>query len=88
MPRVVPDSGHGSVILAEMGTNVLEFASVARMSGNDTLRQLAEKGLRAVHAANEHALMMESVDRQTGKEQGWKKGVGAGTDSYYEYLIK
>ena len=28
------------------------------------------------------------MDRQTGKEQGWSRGVGAGTDSYYEYLIK
>lgn len=34
------------------------------------------------------ALLFESVDRQTGKEQGWSRGVGAGTDSYYEYLIK
>lgn len=88
LPRVTPDSGYGSVILAEMGTNVLEFAAVSRITGDPKYRLAAEKGLRAVHAANANALMMESVDRQSGKEQGWKKGVGAGTDSYYEYLIK
>lgn len=88
MPRVQPDSGHGSIILAELGTNVLEFASVARQSGNDKYRQMAEKGLRAVHGANKNALMLNSVDRQTGVEQGSTRGVGAGTDSYYEYLIK
>lgn len=88
LPRVTPDSGHGSVILAEMGTNVLEFASVSRQAGDPKYRLAAEKPLRAVHAANANALMFESVDRQSGKETGWKKGVGAGTDSYYEYLIK
>lgn len=34
------------------------------------------------------ALLLESVDRSTGREVGSKRGVGAGTDSYYEYLIK
>ncbi len=34
------------------------------------------------------ALLFEAVDRQTGKETGGTRGVGAGTDSYYEYLIK
>lgn len=145
LPRVTPDGGHGSVILAEMGTNVLEFATVSRITGDSKYRLAAEKGLRAVHAANANvraggwvlwvggagqtvtsggrlgeavavgpakppmacmcrldrrdrlprlpscpmqALMLESVDRQTGKETGYKRGVGAGTDSYYEYLIK
>lgn len=34
------------------------------------------------------ALLLESVDRQTGREAGYKRSVGAGTDSYYEYLLK
>ena len=34
------------------------------------------------------ALLLESVDRSTAREVGSKRGVGAGTDSYYEYLIK
>ena len=34
------------------------------------------------------ALLLESVERSTAKEVGSKRGVGAGTDSYYEYLIK
>jgi mannosyl-oligosaccharide alpha-1,2-mannosidase len=141
LPRVQPDGGYGSIILAEMGSNVLEFASVSRITGVAKYREMAEKGLRAVHAANKNvralcvcgcmgpmdgsiylpacmpacltpgrkcvglllvltqrhaappvpclqALLFESVDRQTAKEQGWSRGVGAGTDSYYEYLIK
>jgi len=32
--------------------------------------------------------MFEHVDRQTALETGSQRGVGAGTDSYYEYLIK
>ena len=34
------------------------------------------------------ALMLESVDRSTAHEAGSTRGVGAGTDSYYEYLVK
>ncbi|KAL4857147.1 Mannosyl-oligosaccharide 1 [Chlorella vulgaris] len=88
LPLVQPDGGSGSSGLAEMGTNVLEFSSISSITGDDKYRRAAEKPLRAVHAANEHALMFEHVDRQTALETGSKRGVGAGTDSYYEYLIK
>ncbi|KAI7835449.1 hypothetical protein COHA_010654 [Chlorella ohadii] len=88
LPRVSPDGGSGSVILAEMGTNVLEFATVSALAGDPKFREAAEKPLRAVHKANENALLLESVDRSTAKEIGSKRGVGAGTDSYYEYLVK
>ncbi|PSC71105.1 mannosyl-oligosaccharide 1,2-alpha-mannosidase MNS1-like [Micractinium conductrix] len=88
LPRVKRDHGTGTIILAEMGTNVLEFASVARITEDPKYREKAEKGLRAVHAANKNALLFESVDRRSGVESGYTGGVGAGTDSYYEYLIK
>lgn len=52
LPRVTPDGGGGTVILAEMGTNVLEFATISRITGAPLYREQAEKGLRAVHAAN------------------------------------
>lgn len=135
LPRVSPDGGGGTVILAEMGTNVLEFATISRITGVPTYREQAEKGMRAVHAANPNvsapaacfgcqgcegccslstrssssqpwpaaaghqaarlsapaccpacaqALLLEAVDRQTGRETGSTRGVGAGTDSYYE----
>lgn len=34
------------------------------------------------------ALLLERVDRLTGREVGLKRSVGAGSDSYYEYLLK
>ncbi len=42
----------------------------------------------ALAATLTQALLLESVDRSTAKEIGSKRGVGAGTDSYYEYLVK
>jgi hypothetical protein len=51
---VVPDGGSGATLLAEMGTNVLEFSAVGRIAGDDKYRRAAEKGLRAVHTANEN----------------------------------
>ena len=150
LPRVQPDGGGGHTLLAEMGTNVLEFSTVSRITGDPKYRQQAEKGLRSLHGANQNvrrlrplgplphqpgarriaappratpltsptrslprrpaaapacltlpcqpthpcprpspqALLLESVDRQSARESGWVRGVGAGTDSYYEYLIK
>ena len=35
-------------------------------------------------AASIQALMLESVDRSSAHEAGSTRGVGAGTDSYYE----
>ena len=40
------------VTLAVMGSNVLEFATVALRSGNTTLRAKAEQGLRTIHREN------------------------------------
>ena len=53
LPRVVPDSGDGAVILTDMGSNVLEFATVSALTGDPKYREAAEKPLRAVHKANE-----------------------------------
>jgi hypothetical protein len=58
LPRVQPDGGYGSIILAEMGSNVLEFASVSRITGIAKYREMAEKGLRAVHAANKNVRVL------------------------------
>jgi hypothetical protein len=54
LPRVEPDGGQGATILAEMGTNVLEFASVSRITGDPKYRQQAEKAMRSVHGANKN----------------------------------
>ena len=40
----------------------------------------AEMGLHAVHAANQQALLLERVDRQTGRERGGRRGLGPNAD--------
>ena len=74
LPRVSGGGGGGTVILAEMGTNVLEFSTVARFTGDDNYRLKAEKGLRAVHAANPKA----RGGGRVGWGGGWRR-VGAYT---------
>lgn len=74
LPRVVPDGGGGSVILAEMGTNVLEFSTVSRITGDPKYREKAEKGLRAVHAANpnvSHAAVRRNPLARGGSGTDW-----------------
>lgn len=74
------DDGRGNVTLAEACSNVLEFAAVSRISGDPKYRLAAEKGLHAVHAANKQALLLERVDRQTGRELGVRRGLGPNAD--------
>ena len=84
LPRVVPNGGGGQVHLAELGSNVLEFGSISARMGIGKYRKAAEKGLRQVHEANEHALMVSAVDRVNGRALGDTVTVGAPADSYYE----
>lgn len=44
--------------------------------------------LRRRRCAPVQALLLEAVDRSTGLEVGSRRHISAGTDSYYEYLLK
>lgn len=77
------------VLLAELGTNLIEFGTLAARTGNETFRLKSEAGLRFLHAKfPDQPLLGTSIRRTTGEIQDKTKSVGAATDSYFEYLLK
>ncbi len=88
LPMTEASPGGGRVAVAELGTNVIEFGVLGARTGREEFRTKAEKGLRFIHAKNpDQFLLGETVARETGQAYG-KLTIGAGADSYYEYLLK
>ena len=74
---------------AEIGTLILEFGTLARLTGN---RAFYDKPKRALVALYERRsaidLVGEEIDVETGKWTNPASHVGGAIDSYYEYLLK
>lgn len=74
----------------QVGTNLLEFGALGLRSGRVEFLAAAEGTMRALHRANPgQGLLPRLIDRHSGAAvRGQLKAVGAGADSYYEYLLK
>jgi len=84
--KAIPDVSN----IAQVGTDTLEFYTLSKHTGDDTYRQLAEKGVRALInlAAPLPFLPAQVIDPSTGKFADKYVTWGGGSDSYFEYLIK
>jgi mannosidase alpha-like ER degradation enhancer 2 len=74
---------------AEIGTLILEFGSLARLTGRGVFFDKAKRALLALYerrAATD--LVGEGIDVETGSWTSTESHVGGGIDSYYEYLLK
>ncbi|KAF8194774.1 glycoside hydrolase family 47 protein [Mycena galopus ATCC 62051] len=80
----------GTTNIAQVGTITLEWNALSRYTGNDTYRQLAEKGTIAVAelATPLPGLAPQVVDPTTGQFADAYITWGGGSDSYFEYLVK
>ncbi len=89
LPMTVARSyGQERVMVAELGSNLIEFGVLCERTGREEFCLKAEMGLRFIHARNpDQFLLGETVSRRTGQTYG-KLTTGAGADSYYEYLLK
>ncbi|KAG8683311.1 maturation of Asn-linked oligosaccharides protein, partial [Ceratobasidium sp. 395] len=76
--------------LAVAGTLVLEWARLSDYTGNETYRAYAEKSMRRIGRLNAPfpGLPAQMVDPSNNKPNGTYVTWGAGSDSYFEYLIK
>ncbi|CAE6457287.1 unnamed protein product [Rhizoctonia solani] len=76
--------------LAVAGTLVLEWSRLSEYTGNNKYRDLAEKSMRRIGLlpAPFPGLPVQMVDPKTNKPNGTYVTWGAGSDSYFEYLIK
>jgi len=74
---------------AEIGTLLLEYGTLSRLTGDPRYFDAARKALVQLHALRSAiGLVGESIDVTTGKWVGTDSHVSGCIDSYYEYLVK
>src|SRR5262249_31796127 len=74
---------------AEIGTLLLEFGPLARLTKKEGFYDKAKKALVALDARRaKTGLVGEEIDVVTGEWKSSTSHVGGGIDSYYEYLVK
>ena len=85
----VPEGETPVTCTAGVGTFLVEFGSLSRLTGNPLYEDTA---LRAMHALwdlrSNIGLLGNHIDVLKGKWTAIEAGIGAGVDSYYEYLVK
>ncbi|HKA88994.1 MAG TPA: glycoside hydrolase family 47 protein [Haliangiales bacterium] len=74
---------------AEIGTLLLEFGTLARLTHDDRYYAKAKRALVELDRRRSPlGLPGESIDVETGVWKGTASHIGGGIDSYYEYLLK
>ena len=74
---------------AAAGSLLLEMALLSRLSGRPEFENAARKAVEALWTRrSKFHLLGSSIDVRTGKWLQSDTGIGAGLDSFYEYLLK
>nr|XP_017006683.2 LOW QUALITY PROTEIN: ER degradation-enhancing alpha-mannosidase-like protein 2 [Drosophila takahashii] len=85
----VPKGETSVTCTAGVGTFLVEFGTLSRLTGNSIYEEVA---LQAVHALWAHrspiGLFGNHIDVQSGRWTALDSGIGAGVDSLFEYLVK
>ncbi|MEQ2235589.1 ER degradation-enhancing alpha-mannosidase-like protein 1, partial [Ilyodon furcidens] len=94
-PRVnlktgVPQDSVNETCTAGAGSLLVEFGILSRLIGDSTFEWVARRAVRALWnlRSNETGLLGNVINIQTGQWVGKQSGLGAGMDSFYEYLLK
>ena len=74
---------------AEIGTLILEFGTLSRLTGDDVYYDKAKRALVALYERRARTgLVGQGIDVETGRFTDTASHVGGAIDSYYEYLLK
>lgn len=74
---------------AGVGTFVIEFGALSRLTGNPIYERVALRALKSLWATKSAInLVGNHINVQTGTWTATDAGIGAGVDSYFEYLAK
>jgi len=85
----VPNGETPVTSTAGVGTVVIEFGALSRLTGNPVYEEAAMRAMRALwHYKSNIGLVGNHVDVSNGKWTATDAGIGAAVDSYYEYLVK
>ena len=74
---------------AGVGTYIVEFGALSRLTGDPKFEQVAMRALEALYESrSEIGLVGNHINTKTGHWTATEAGIGAGVDSYFEYLVK
>jgi ER degradation enhancer, mannosidase alpha-like 2 len=74
---------------AEIGTYLIEFGTLSKLTGNPVYYEKAKRAVEAVYDRRSSiGLVGVGIDIKTGKWTDPDSSVSGGIDSYYEYLLK
>ncbi|KAI7815960.1 glycoside hydrolase, partial [Gamsiella multidivaricata] len=75
--------------VAGAGSLLLEFGVLSRLTGDKSYEEAAKRALYELWSRRSKiGLMGNTVDITSGQWMSAMTGIGAGTDSFYEYLLK
>ena len=71
------------------GSLILEFATLSRLSGDNSFERVAKRAFYAIWSRRTPlGLVGNTINVITGLWQSHTTGIGAGVDSFYEYALK
>lgn len=85
----VPEGETSITCTAGIGTFLLEFGTLSRLTGDPLYEEVAMNAIKALHYYKSSiGLVGNHIDVLTGHWTAQDSGIGAGVDSYFEYLAK
>lgn len=85
----VPEGETSITCTAGIGTFILEFGTLSRLTGDPLYEEIAMNAIKALHYYKSNiGLVGNHIDVLTGHWTAQDSGIGAGVDSYFEYLAK
>jgi len=85
----VPEGETTVTCTASVGTFILEFAMLTRLTGDSRFEDTAMKALESLYGhRSSKGLVGNHIDISSGLWTAVDSGIGAGVDSYFEYLVK
>ncbi|KAK7590126.1 hypothetical protein V9T40_001739 [Parthenolecanium corni] len=89
LKRGVPPGETTITCTAGIGTFILEFGTLSRLTGDPIYEEIAMNALRSLFQyQSKIGLVGNHIDVMTGMWTAQDSGIGAGIDSYFEYLVK
>lgn len=85
----VPKGETSVTCTAGVGTFIVEFGTLSRLTGDPIYEEIALNALYALLSQKSHlGLFGNHIDVETGRWTAQDAGIGSGVDSYFEYLVK
>lgn len=79
---------YGSINIAEAGSLQLEFRDLSRASGDHRYQSAVDRDLDIILESSNNGLYPQYFSVAHGRGSSMTYTVGAGADSFYEYLLK